>query len=103
MPVDMPETAANALPTDPEEPLTVTLMADGTILIQTTETPRDDLVPRLRAIAEERTSDRIFLRADGAIDWSSMAVVMGALNAAGFDNIGLVTDIGGPTLDASDG
>jgi biopolymer transport protein TolR len=25
--------------------------------------------------------------------------VMGALNAGGFSNIGLVTDIGGPTMD----
>jgi biopolymer transport protein TolR len=28
--------------------------------------------------------------------------VMGALNAGGFSNIGLVTDIGGPALDESD-
>ena len=28
--------------------------------------------------------------------------VMGALNAGGFGNIGLVTDIGGPTLDGRD-
>ena len=32
-----------------------------------------------------------------------IAQVMGALNAAGFNNIGLVTDIGGPTLDGQDG
>jgi biopolymer transport protein TolR len=28
--------------------------------------------------------------------------VMGALNAGGFSNIGLVTDIGGPALDSGD-
>lgn len=93
VPVELPETSANALPMDDEEPLTVTLTADGVIMIQTTETTADDLIARLQAISAERTSDRIYLRADGANDWDSVAKLMGALNAAGFSNIGLVTDI----------
>ena len=101
VPVDLPESAANALPTDAEEPLTVTLTADGQLQVQTTVVARDEFISRLRAIAEERTSDRVFLRADGANAWTAVAEVMGALNAAGFNNIGLVTDIGGPTLDGA--
>lgn len=93
IPVELPETSANALPTDEEEPLTVTITADGRTLIQTTETPRDELVVKLSAIAAERTSDRIFLRADGANAWNTVAEIMGDLNAGGFSNIGLVTDI----------
>ncbi len=103
VPVNLPETAANALPTDEEEPLTVTLTAEGAILIQETETAEAELVAKLTAIAAERRSDRIYLRADGANPWDRVAQVMGALNAAGFDNIGLVTDIGGPRFDGSDG
>jgi biopolymer transport protein TolR len=103
VPVDMPDTAANALPTDQEEPLTVTLTAEGLILIQNTEVPEDEFITRLRGISAERDSDRVFLRADGANAWDRVAVVMGALNAGGFSNIGLVTDVGGPTLDGSDG
>jgi biopolymer transport protein TolR len=53
----------------------------------------------LQAIATERSDDKIFLRADGANTYASVAEIMGALNAGGFSNIGLVTDIGGPTLD----
>lgn len=101
--VNMPETAANALPTDQEEPLTVTIKADGTLAIQNTDTPQNELIDKLQAIAGERDSDRIFLRADGANDWNRVAEVMGALNAAGFSNIGLVTDIGGATFDGADG
>ena len=71
--------------------------------IQTTETARDDLVVKLRAIAAERASDRVFLRADGAVPYAQVMEIMGALNAGGFSNIGLVTDIGGPALDGSDG
>lgn len=103
VPVQLPETAANALPTDEEEPLTVTLTGEGEIMIQETVVAASDLIPRLQGIAAERESDRIFLRADGANAWNDVAQVMGALNAAGFNNIGLVTDIGGPTLDGQDG
>lgn len=103
VPVQLPETAANALPSDEEEPLTVTLTAEGEVMIQETVVPSVELITRLQGIAAERDSDRIFLRADGANVWNEVAQVMGALNAAGFNNIGLVTDIGGPTLDGSDG
>ena len=67
--------------------------------IQTTQVERAALVTRLRAIAAERTSDRVFLRADGKVRYSAVMEIMGALNAGGFSNIGLVTDIGGPALD----
>ena len=103
VPVELPKTAASALPSDEEEPLTVTITASGEIQIQNTPTAPNELVGKLTAIAAERTSDRIFLRADGANAWNTVAEVMGALNAGGFSNIGLVTDIGGPVLDGSDG
>lgn len=103
VPVQLPETAANALPSDQEEPLTVTLTAEGEVMIQETVVARADLITRLQGIAAERDGDRIFLRADGANAWNEVAQIMGALNAAGFNNIGLVTDIGGPTLDGQDG
>ncbi|WP_299878594.1 protein TolR [uncultured Sulfitobacter sp.] len=99
VPVELPRTAAGALPADQEEPLAVTVTADGAVQIQTTPVARDQLVVRLRAIAAERTSDRVFLRADGAVPYAQVMEVMGALNAGGFSNIGLVTDIGGPALD----
>ncbi|WP_434613816.1 protein TolR [Tabrizicola sp. M-4] len=103
VPIELPETAANALPAEQEEPLAITMTADGRLLIQTSEVAAADLIPRLQAIAAERTSDKIFLRADGAIPYARVAEVMGALNAGGFNNIGLVTDAGGPTLDGNGG
>ena len=101
--VDLPKTAAGALPSETEEPLTVTLTAEGAIVIQTTETPETEFLTRLRGIAQERADDKVFLRADGAIPYARVMQVMGAMNAAGFDNIGLVTDLGGPTFDGSGG
>ena len=101
--VDLPKTAAGALPSESEEPLTVTLTAEGAIVIQTTETPETEFLTRLRGIAQERADDKVFLRADGAIPYARVMQVMGAMNAAGFGNIGLVTDLGGPAFDGSGG
>ena len=102
VPVELPKSAAGALPTEQEEPLTVTIPAAGDVQIQTTSVDRAQLVTRLRGIAAERASDQVFLRADGAVPYSAVMEVMGALNAGGFANIGLVTDIGGPSLDGAD-
>jgi biopolymer transport protein TolR len=101
VPVELPKTAAQALPGEQEEPLTVTITSEGAVQIMTTETPRAELVPKLRAVAAEREGDRVFLRADGAVAYAEVMEIMGALNAGGFTNIGLVTDIGGPTLDGT--
>ena len=103
VPVELPKTAANALPGEQEEPLTVTLTAEGAVMIQTTDVPRKELVSKLRAIAVERDSTRVYLRADGAVAYSDVMQVMGALNSGGFSDIGLVTDTGGPSLDERDG
>ncbi len=98
VPIELPETAATALPQEEEEPLTIALAADGTVVLQETQVAFDTLVAKLTAVAGERQDGKIFLRADGAVEYARVMQVMGALNAAGFRNIGLVTDAGGPTL-----
>ena len=101
--VDMPDTAAKPLPNEQEQPLAVTMTADGRVMIMETEVAAADLVPRLRAIITERTSDKVFLRADGTLPYARVAEVMGALNAAGLTNLVFVTDAGGPRLDGQGG
>ena len=98
VPVELPDTAAQAMPTEDEEPLTITITADGLLLIQASEVAEGELIPKLTAIAAERTSNKVFLRADGAIPYERVAQVMGALNAGGFNSIGLVTDTDGPSF-----
>ncbi|MGH1331433.1 MAG: protein TolR [Paracoccaceae bacterium] len=98
VPIELPKTAATALPNEREEPLSITLTADGQVLLMNNETQEADLISKLRAIAAERNDDKVFLRADGAIPYARVVQVMGALNAGGFRNIGLVTDTGGPAM-----
>ena len=96
--VELPKSAASALESENEEPLTITVTKEGKIVLQTSTIPREELVTRLQGVAAERSSNRIFLRADGAIPYEIVMQIMGALNAGGFQDIGLVTDIGGPAL-----
>ena len=100
VPIELPRSAAGALPAEQEEPLSITLTADGAVMLMQTEVAAEDLIPRLQAIAAERTNNRVFLRAEGSIPYERVVQVMGALNAGGFSNIGLVTDTGGPSFGA---
>ena len=100
VPVELPDTAASAMATEQEEPLTLTVTADNRILIQNTEVAEGELIPKLTAVAAERTSNKVFLRADGAVPYERVAQIMGALNAGGFNSIGLVTDTDGPSFGA---
>lgn len=92
VPLKLPETDARALPVEPEPPLTVNIAADGDIYLQ--ESPMDfaEFAKRLPAIAAEREGGQVYLRADAGLPYGSVAKVMGALNAAGFGSIALVTD-----------
>lgn len=91
VPVELPRTEAKQLPPE-TEPLTVSVMADGSIYLQETKVERASLVDQLRAIAREGYERRIFVRADSAAPYGRVADVMAAMNAAGFRNLGLVTD-----------
>ncbi|MFY0636574.1 ExbD/TolR family protein [Maricaulis maris] len=91
VPVNLPETEARNLPAG-EEPLTVTVNADGVIFLQETEVEIAELVPRLRAIAGTGFDARIYIRADDGAAYGDVARVMANINAAGFSNLGLVTD-----------
>lgn len=103
VPLELPRTAAQAVGSQQEEPLAISLQADGTIAIQNSPVPETELVPKLRAVLAERSDDRVFLRADGKLAYARVAEVMGALNSAGISNIVLVTESGGPRLDGSAG
>jgi len=91
IPVDLPETEARNLPAG-EEPLTISINAEGVIFLQETEVELEELGPRLTAIAGTGYSSRIFIRADDDVAYGDVARVMARVNTAGFNNLGLVTD-----------
>ena len=96
VPLDLPDTVADPLPTEQEEPLTVNIDADAKIYLQDTEHALEGLMPKLAAIRQARGNKdgagKVFLRADKAVPHGVVAQVMAMLRASGFRSIGIVTD-----------
>ena len=93
VPIDLPQTQARSLDQD-REPLTVSVDTNGKVFLQNSEIAVEDLVPRLKAIAEARggSDERIFVRGDRRVDYGTVMRVMGRLSAAGFRRVALVTE-----------
>ena len=85
--INLPKTSANALPTEKEQPLTLSITKEKELYLQETKIEFSDLIPKLKQISKQRKDDRIFFRADGVNNYDSVMKVMGSLSAAGFPNI----------------
>ena len=97
VPVDLPKTKASLIGGE-DEPLTITVDAQGRVFLQETELAIDVLIPRLKAITSNNPEVRIFVRGDRAISYGRVMEVMGTVNAAGFRKVALVTDMPNPAL-----
>ena len=92
VPVDLPKTAASRM-VGQDEPLVITVRADGTVYIQDTEIELPRLIPRLEAITENKKDTRIFVRGDKAVAYGLVMQVMGSVNLAGFGRVALITQM----------
>ncbi len=92
VPVDLPDSRANALPNEPDQ-VTVSIDGEGFIYI-------DDAVVETggfpQAIAQAgcnaASGPVVTLRADRSLDYGRVMVVIGELNRAGCNQISLVTN-----------
>ncbi len=92
--VDLPKTQA-AQTTGQDEPLIVSVNAQGKIFLQETEMEQDVLIARLKAITANKPEQRIFVRGDRSLSYGKVMEVMGALSEAGFAKVALVAEIPG--------
>ncbi len=91
VPVNLPQTAASRI-VGQDEPLVISVDAEGRLYLQDTEIELGQLVPRLKAITEARRGTRIFLRGDRTIAYGQIMQVMGTMNLAGFNRVALITE-----------
>ena len=92
VPVDLPKTKAKSI-AESEEPLVITVNAEGVIFIQDTEVELENLVPRLAAITDNKPDTRIYVRGDKSIDYGRVLEVMGTVNVAGFTRVALIAEL----------
>ena len=89
--VDLPQATSSPLPGQ-DEPLSVSVRADGQVYLQNIPLTVAELGPRLRAITERKPDARVFVRGDKVIDYGRVMEVVGAIHAAGFAKVALVTE-----------
>jgi biopolymer transport protein TolR len=85
--VDLPQTGAPAV----QEPISVTVDRRGQIFIQESPVTLDTLAPRLSAITRNNHDVRVFVRGDQGIAYGQVMAVIGAVHAAGFAKVALLT------------
>lgn len=92
VPVDLPDSQADALNNEDRQ-ISVSLDEQGLIYIDEDRVPAGDFADRLAAISppDAVNAPPVVLRADRSLDYGRVVAVMGALNAAGFRQISLVT------------
>jgi biopolymer transport protein TolR len=95
VPVDLPKTKAGPL-TEKTEPLTISVTSEGKIYLMETEIDLETLVPKLQAIMENKPDSRVYVRGDQTIHFGLIMQVMGQLNTAGFDKVGLLAELPKP-------
>ena len=91
VPIKLPETQARAINSE-TQPITISVDEAGAVFLNDTEIAVDEVVPKLQAIAKAGYQERIFVRGDRSADYGTVMKVMARISAAGFKNIGLVTD-----------
>jgi biopolymer transport protein TolR len=93
VPVDLPESRANALDQE-QEPVQISIDGEGRVFVEDEELSRAALETRLRDIAADQNPDdprQIMLRGDKTLDYGLIMGVMGELNRAGLNRVSLVT------------
>jgi biopolymer transport protein TolR len=98
VPIDLPETKAEQTPGERQDPITITVDAEGKVYIGDTEIAVDTLATKLGAIAQSRQSEadtmtqRVRVRGDRGVNYGLVMQVIGELNGAGFRHIDLLSN-----------
>jgi biopolymer transport protein TolR len=90
VPIELPLTD-NSRATQDLTQLTLTIAADGGVLLNSQPMLREALVTQLQAIYAERTDKTIFLEADRNLSYGQVVDVMDDCKAAGVTAIGVIT------------
>ena len=89
VPVDLP--ASTAQPQQrPNNPVYLTLKADGSLSLGDNPLPRDQLAAALASATGGDKEQRIFLRGDRAVRYGDVMLLMNDLRAAGYLKIALL-------------
>ena len=94
VPIELPQSKGKQLEAK-QEPLVVSIKANGEAYVGETMVPLAELTAKLKAIATARKGDDepIFIRGDKGTNYGAIMKVMGRISASGFRKVSLVTEV----------
>ena len=94
VPIELPSAKGKQLEAK-NEPLAISIKANGEVYIAETLVPLADLVGKLKAISANRKGEDepVFVRGDKGVNYGTVMKVMGRISAGGFKKVSLVTEV----------
>ena len=89
--VDLPQAKAGALNVE-QKPIAIALDDQGQLFLMDQPIADADLVDKLQALATDGDDHRIYVRASKVVPYGRVAEIMGAVTAAGYKKVALVTE-----------
>jgi biopolymer transport protein TolR len=89
--VELPKTTTQPMKVK-DEPLILTIKKDGRLFLGKQEIPQAELQKKLEAIFEGMDGKELYLRADRAVLYGTVAKAMAAAREAGATKLGMVTE-----------
>ena len=90
--IDLPKGAGNPI-SEKNQPISISIKADGSIFLQEEVVRISLLSKRLLEVTENNLSNKIYVRADKALDYGRVMEVVRMVSAAGFNQVILVTEL----------
>ncbi len=89
--VDLPQAKAGALNVE-QKPIAIALDDQGQLFLMDQPIADAELVAKMQALAADVDEQRVYLRASKVVPYGRVAEIMGAVTAAGYKKVALVTE-----------
>lgn len=89
--VALPETQATPI-ADENEPLVLSIDKAGVVYLFETKITREELIPKIQAIAGEKKDLRIFIRGDKNVPYGEIVSVISAISLSGYTKVALISE-----------
>jgi biopolymer transport protein TolR len=93
--VSLPKTETTNLPSSVDDPVILSITADGRYYINETPVARGLLRDKLGAFLRTRKDRTVFLKADRTLSVGTVVETLDVLNRMGIENLGFITDTSG--------
>lgn len=90
--VDLPQSQANSIQNEDNQPVEITFTKDAKIYIGKTEIPQKELTEKLNALTAGEFDRRIYIRGDKGLPYGEIMSLLGAINAAGYTKVALISE-----------